>query len=222
MMENAKRKKGAVEMKMPGPDSGIIRFLTKICDLIFLNVVFVLACCTVVCLGAAVTALYRSALELQRERDCTPVRSFLRNLRGDFTASTPAAVLLLADVTLLAVLYRALYAETLLFSPELFVLLCVGAAALTAVLSYLFPLLACFENTFSRHLGNAGRLALANLPVTFFVTAVNLSPVLVAVFLPRFAGQFLAVWLLIGGAAAAWVNLFYLRRIFERQHGCGR
>ena len=87
---------------------------------------------------------------------------------------------------------------------------------LTAVLSYLFPLLACFENTFSRHLGNAGRLALANLPVTFFVTAVNLSPVLTAVFLPRFMGPFLAVWLVIGGAAAAWANLFYLRRIFER------
>lgn len=204
-------------MKMPGPDSGLIRFLTKVCDLIFLNVVFALACCTVVCLGAAVTALYMTVLELRRERDCTPVRDFLRNLRRSFTASTPAAVLLLADITLLAVLHRALYAETLLFSPELFVLLCVGAVALTAVLSYLFPLLACYENTFSRHLCNAGRLALANLPVTFFVTAVNLSPVLAAVFLPRFTGQFLAVWLLIGGAAAAWVNLFYLRGIFERQ-----
>lgn len=203
-------------MKMPGPDSGIIRFLTKICDLIFLNIIFALACCTIVCLGAAVTALYMTALELQRERDCTPVRDFLGNLRRSFTASTPAAVLLLADITLLAVLCRALYAETLLFSPELFVLLCIAAVILTAVLSYLFPLLACFENTFSRHLGNAGRLALANLPVTFFVTAVNLSPVLVFVFLPRLMGPFLAAWLVIGGAAAAWVNLFYLRRIFER------
>lgn len=204
-------------MKMPGPDNGVIRFLTKICDLIFLNIIFALACCTIVCLGAAVTALYMTALELQRERDCTPVRDFLRNLRRCFTASTPAALLLLADVTLLAVLCRALYAETLLFSPELFVALCIGAVALTAVLSYLFPLLACFENAFSKHLGNAARLALANLPVTFFVTAVNLSPVLVFLFLPRFLGPFLAMWLLIGGAAAAWVNLFYLRRVFERQ-----
>lgn len=204
-------------MKMPGPDSGIIRFLTKVCDLIFLNAVFVLAGCTAVCLGAAVTALYMTALELYRERDCAPVRDFLRNLRRCFTASTPAAILLLADVTLLAVLYRALYAGTLLFSPELFVLLCMGAVALTAVLSYLFPLLACFDNSFFRHLGNAARLALANLPVTFFVTAVNLLPFLVPVFLPRFFGPFLAIWLLIGAAASACANLFYLRRIFRRQ-----
>jgi len=203
-------------MKLPGPDSGVIRFLTRICDLIFLNVVFALTSCTVVCLGAAVTSLYMTALELHQEGDCAPVRSFLRNLRRSFTASTPAALLLFADITLLAVLCRALCAETLLFSPELFVLLCMGAVALTAVLSYLFPLLACFENTFSRHIGNAALLALANLPVTFFVTAVNLSPVLVIVFLPRFMGVFLAAWLVIGGAAAAWVNLFYLRRIFQR------
>ena len=108
-------------MNMPGPNSGIARFLTKICDLIFLNVVFILTSCTVVCLGAAVTALYMTAMELYRERDCTPVRDFLRNLRKVFTASTPAAVLLLADLTLLAVLYRVLYAETLLLPPEWFV-----------------------------------------------------------------------------------------------------
>ena len=209
-------------MKLPGPDSGIMRFLTRVCDLIFLNAVFTLACCTVVCLGAAVTALYMTVLALTQEGDRSPVRDFLGNLRRSFTASTPAALLLLADITLLAVLGRVLYAETLLFPPELFVLLCVGAVVLTAVLSYLFPLLACYENSFPRHLGNAGRLALANLPVTFFVTAVNLSPVLVSLFLPRLMGPFLAGWLLIGGAAAAWVNLFYLRRIFERQHGCGR
>lgn len=216
MTKKAGWHKGGARMKMPGPDSGIIRFLTTVCDLIFLNVIFVLACATIVCMGAAVTALYSTVLGMLKESDRTPVRDFLRNLQRVFTASTPAALLLFADIALLAVLYRALYAETLLFSPELFVLLCMGAVALTAVLSYLFPLIACFENRFCRHLGNAARLALANLPVTFFVTAVNLLPVLTAVFLPRFIGPFVAAWLVIGAAGAAWVNLFYLRRIFGR------
>lgn len=203
-------------MNMPGPNSGIARFLTKICDLIFLNVVFILTSCTVVCLGAAVTALYMTAMELYQKRDCTPVRDFLRNLRKAFTASTPAAVLLLADLTLLAVLCRVLYAGTLLFPPELFVLFCISAVILTAILSWLFPLLACFENTFSRHFWNAVRLALARLPITFFITALNLLPILVLLFMPQFFGAFLGVWLLIGAAAGAYGNLFYLRRIFKQ------
>ena len=108
------------------------------------------------------------------------------------------------------------YIHDLLFPPELFVLFCIAAVILTAILSWLFPLLACFENTFSRHFGNAVRLALARLPITFFITAVNLLPILVLLFLPQFLGAFLGVWLLIGAAAGAYGNLFYLRRIFKQ------
>lgn len=202
-------------MKMPGPDSGLARFLTRVCDLMLLNVIFLLACGTVVCLGAAATALYGTALELYREGACTPVRDFLRNLRKSFTASTPGAVLLLADLTLLALLRQAFAVG--LFPPVLTGALCIGAVGLTAVLSWLFPLMACFENTFPRHLGNALRLALANLPVTVFITAVNLLPVLALFLPPRGFGLFLGLWLLIGAAAGAYGNLFYLRGIFGRE-----
>ena len=40
------------------PDSWPIRFLTRVCDLFLLNLVFLFACVTVVCSGTAVTALY--------------------------------------------------------------------------------------------------------------------------------------------------------------------
>ena len=86
---------------------------------------------------------------------------------------------------------------------------------LTALLSYLFPLLARYENTFLDHLGNAVRLALANLPVTVLVTAVNLLPLLICFWIPSALGVVFAFWLLFGFAAGAWVNSFYLNRIFE-------
>ena len=100
-------------------------------------------------------------------------------------------------------------------SPALFVLLAIAAVFLTALLSYLFPLLARYENTFLDHLGNAVRLALANLPVTVLVTAVNLLPLLICFWIPSALGVVFAFWLLFGFAAGAWVNSFYLNRIFE-------
>lgn len=197
------------------PDSWLIRFLTGICDLLFLNIALVLSCCTVVLSGAAATALYSVTLRMMRERDCGPVKEFLRALRGNFLLSSPAAILLFADVTLLAVLRGTLYAETLLMPPALFVLLAIITVFLTALLSWLFPLLARFENTFSRHLGNAVRLALANLPVTFLITTVNLLPILLCMLIPASLGVVFAFWLLFGFAAGAWVNSFYLNRVFE-------
>ena len=85
---------------------------------------------------------------------------------------------------------------------------------LTALLSYLFPLISRYDNTFLRHLGNAARLALANLPVTVLLTAVNLFPLWIGFFVPALWIPVVEFWLLIGASAAAYLNSFYLQRIF--------
>lgn len=201
------------------PDSWLIRFLTRVCDLLFLNIALVLSCCTVVLSGAAVTALYSITLKMMRGQDCDPVKGFLRALRENFLPSSFATILLLADVTLLAVLRGVLYAETLLLPPAFFVLLTILAVFLTALLSYLFPLLARYENTFLNHLSNAVRLSLANLPVTVLMTTVSLLPLLIGLWFPALLGVVFAFWLLFGFAAGAWINSFYLNRIFESREG---
>lgn len=203
------------------PDSLLIRFLTKICDLLFLNIMFVLSCVTIVFSGAAVTSVYAVTLKMIRGQDYAPIKGFLRALRENFLPSFSATILLFLDVTLLAVLRAALYAETLLMPPTLFVLLAIITILLTALLSWLFPLLARFENTFSRHLNNAVRLSLVNLPVTFLLTTVNLLPLLLCLLIPPSLGVVFAFWLLFGFAAGAWVNSFYLNRIFEALQGGG-
>lgn len=197
------------------PDSWLIRLLTRVCDLLFLNIALVLSCCTVVLSGAAVTTLYSITLKMMRGQDCGPVKGFFRALRENFLLSSFAAILLLGDITLLAVLRSVLYAETLVMPPAVFVLLAILSVFLTALLSYLFPLLARFENTVSHHLSNAVRLSLANLPVTVLITTVNLLPLLIGLLFPALLGVVFAFWLLFGFAAGAWINSFYLNRIFE-------
>ena len=197
------------------PDSLFIRFLTKVCDLIILNILFMLMCVTVVFSGTAVTALYTMTFRMIQKKDGPLVKGYFRALRENFIPSVPASICLFVDVTLLAILRKALFAETLLFSPNIFVFLSIAAAFLTAVLSYIFPLLARYENTFRQHLGNAGRLAVVNLPVTVLLTAVNLLPVLLVLFFPQLLGVVAAFWMLIGFSAGAYVNTFYLNRIFN-------
>lgn len=197
------------------PDSWLIRFLTGVCDLLLLNLTLVLSCCTVVLSGAAVTALYSVTLKMVRGRDCDTIKDFFRALRENFLPSSFAAVLLLGDVTLLAILRSVLCADVLLMPPAVFVLLAIIAVFLTALLSYLFPLLARYENTFLSHLGNAALLSLANLPVTILITTVNLLPFLLGLFIPALLGVVFAFWLLFGFGIGAWINSFYLNRIFE-------
>ena len=204
---------------MLNPDGKLVRFLTRMCDLLFLNLAFLVSCLTIVFSGAAVTALYSSVFEMRREKDSPSIKKFFRTVREEFALSALPTMLLFADAALIALLYCALYADVLLFSPVVFVFLAIIAALLTAVLSYLFPLLARYENAVPRHLLNAALLAVANLPVTFLLAVVNLLPILAAVFLRENCGPVLAAWLLIGAAAGAYLNSFYLSRIFKLQGG---
>ena len=198
------------------PDSLLIRFLTKVCDLLFLNIILVLSCATIVFSGAAVTSLYAVTLKMIRGEDYDPIKGYIRAVWNNFILSVPATPLFFVEVMLISVLRTVLYAETLMMSPVLFVLLAIVAVLLTAFLSYLLPLLARFDNTFLQHLGNAARLALANLPVTCLLTVVNLLPLLLCMLFPSLLGVVFAFWLLFGFALGAWVNSFYLNRIFGR------
>lgn len=198
------------------PDSRFVRFLTKVCDLLLLNVLTAFLSLTVIAAGTAIISLYTAVIKMRQEEDSEPISCFLHALRENFSLSVPAAPLLFADLLLLALLRYALIAETLVFSPAAFVFLAIAATFLTALLSYLFPLLARFENTFPRHLANAWRLAAANLPVTFLLVTVNLLPLLLAVFLPGLFQLLAVFWLMIGVAASAYLNSFYLCQIFDR------
>ena len=202
---------------MFGPNSRLIRFLTAVCDLMILNVLFLISCITVVLAGDGAVSLYTVTLRMFRGPEESPGKSFLHSLKRNFLPSVPTALLLLTDMTLLAVLRGVLYAETLLLSPAVFVFLVSAAVFLTALLSYLFPLLARFDNTFPRHLGNAGRLAVAHLPVTFLLTTINLLPVLLPLFFPQLLGVVAAFWMFLGFSTGAWVNSFYLNRIFSEK-----
>lgn len=193
---------GSMEvMGMIRPDSWPIRFLTRLCDLIFLNLFFLLSCATVVFSGTGLTAPYTVALRMVRGKEYAPLKDFVRAARGNFIPSVPATLLLFLDGGLIVYLRFVLYADGLLLPPELFILL------------------AAFDNTFLHHLTNAAKLALANLPVTCLITLVNLLPLALALLFPGLLGQLAAFWLLVGLAAGAFVNSFYLARIFDGRGG---
>ena len=192
----------------------IFSFLGRVCDLLLVNLATVFLCLLVIPSGAAVSALYSVTLKMVRGEERETVKSYLAALKENFTASTPATLLLLLDLGLLAVLYFAWTAETLVLSPAVFFLLCIVAVVITAVLSWLFPLLARYENRFSVHLANACRLSISRLPVTLLITAVHLLPFL-CLLLPESLPYTACFWMLIGFAAGAYLNAVVLRRTFD-------
>lgn len=197
------------------PDNPVIQLLSRVCDLILLSILFSLSCVLVVPAGAAITALYIMTMKMVRNEEGTIVKGYLAALRSSFFYTIPGGAFLLLDAALFFLIVYALFAGILLFSPYLFILLCIAALLLTAWLSWLFPLMARFENRLSRHYRNAAVLSVTQLPITFFMTLVNLLPLLTLLLLPDRTAELIAFWVLIGSGSGAFANSFYLRRVFD-------
>ena len=199
------------------PDSALMRFLTRIADLMILNVLFIVTSLPVVTLGASLTALNFVALRIATDTDRTIVADYFQSFRRDFRQATVIGLLLAALVAVLAAWYFVI--STLVTAPVAqFVLLAlwyVIAFWFAMVALYVFPYLARFEGTTREVLRNARLFSFRHPLAPFAVIVLSGLAAVVTVFSPQAVGYGL-LWLLIGFAALAYLGALLFARVFER------
>lgn len=95
-------------------------------------------------------------------------------------------------------------------------LLAVFALQLAAmVMTFAFPLMARYENTWRNHLKNAMLVAVGHLPRMLLIWAVWAVPVGVSVFIPEVGFYLSIVWVLIGYSSLSYVTALLLRPVFR-------
>ena len=75
-------------MNIFNPDSPIMRFLSRLFDLIVLNALFIICCLPVVTIGASITAMYSVTLKMIRNEECYIVRGFFSSFKKNFKTAT--------------------------------------------------------------------------------------------------------------------------------------
>ena len=65
-------------------DSGIFRFLTRLADLMILNILFIVCCIPIVTIGASVTSLYYVTLKMAVNEEGYIAKAFLKSFRQNF------------------------------------------------------------------------------------------------------------------------------------------
>ena len=197
-------------------DNKVLQVLAVIGDLMVLNLLWILCCLPVVTAGTSTTALYYSLLKMVRKEDTYPAGMFFRAFRQNLKQSIPLTILLLLVCAVLYVDMNVARNTAISFGPLLSILLAVLFVVFAMVASYVFPLLAQFENTIKGTLKNALFMSIWHLPYSVAILLLNMSPVLLAFLSPNLFIKCLGVWLLVGGAGIAYVNSRLFVRIFDR------
>lgn len=197
-------------------DSPLMRFLTKIADLMVLNILFCVTSIPLITIGASWTALYSVTLKMVRDEEGSVSRSYFRSFRQNFRQATLLWLGVLVVLALLVLDIRVLNGMAEGTAPGL---LRVGVEILALlgimVLQYLFPSLARFEASLADTLKNACMMALAHLPKTALMTAAAVGAVWITLIKNTTIAIGLMVWPLIGFALMAFGNSGILRKIFD-------
>ncbi|MBD9221203.1 MAG: DUF624 domain-containing protein [Clostridiales bacterium] len=197
-------------------DSPLMRFLTKIADLMVLNILFCVTSIPLITIGASWTALYSVTLKMVRDEEGSVSRSYFRSFRQNFRQATLLWLGVLVVLALLVLDIRVLNGMAGGTAPGL---LRVGVEILALlgimVLQYLFPSLARFEASLADTLKNACMMVLAHLPKTALMTAAAVGAVWITLINNTTIAVGLMVWPLIGFALMAFGNSGILRKIFD-------
>ena len=198
-------------------DSPLMRGLTRLADIMILNLIFIVTSIPLVTLGASLTALNFTAMRIATGECNSVVEDYFRSFRQNFRQATIIGLLLALFAGALAAWYAVI--PTLGFGNIAeFVLLAIWyviAFNFAVAVLFLFPYLANFEGSTRDVLRNARLLSWRHPFTALAALAVIALSVGVTVFYPQATGYGL-LWLTIGFAGIAVANGHLFTRVFGK------
>lgn len=203
-------------MKLFGYQSKFSRVMESIFNLVLLHFLWMIFSLPIVTIGASTTALYSVTMKIVKNEESYIIKGFWKAFRSNFKQATRLWGILAGAVVWLLVTIRICMSS---FLPVLKAIqLCNAGILLILILAilYVFPLQACYENTWQNTLKNSFYCALRFLPWSVLMAGVIFLPIMITGYLSQIFAVMIFFWLFMGSAVIACVNSFILKRVFEK------
>lgn len=198
--------------KVFGVEGRLFSALTKIFDLLILNIIFLIGCLPIVTIGASLTALYSVTLKMVRDEESNVAKAFWNSYKKNLKQSS------IIWLTVLFILASLLFLAANIskhYSVVLYPLLLLVTVSLLTLL-YVFPLLAKFENSCFHTIKNAFLISLHTVAYSILLFIIT---VLFVAVIPIYFPKLLFIWLFLGFSSSAFVKSFLFEKIFNNYIG---
>lgn len=198
-------------------DNAFFRALSRVADLIILNIAFIICSIPIFTIGASMTAMYYVTLKMAENEEGYVLRTFWRSFRQNFKQATLIWLGMLAAGCVLVLDVLILNGTGSSFAKIFLILIFATIILYCMVLLYVFPLLSRFENKMLTTVRNAFIISLADFPRTLAMLIIIVAAVLLT-FLNAYTFWYgLLVWILCGFSAIAYLNSWlFFRKIFKK------
>ena len=200
-------------MKIFDLDSPLMQFLNKMADLLWLNILTFICCIPIVTIGASLTAMHYMALKMVRNEECYITRGFFKSFKENFRQATLIWLLLLLLFAVLLGDFYIMRNSGMEFSQALQIVITAVGVLVLFTATFVFPVLAKFENTIYRTLKNALIMSILQFPKTIAMLILGIVvPIALYIFVPAAT----PVVFLFGLSVPAFLSALMYNKFFKK------
>lgn len=193
-------------------DSPVMRFLSRVADMVILNLLVMVCCIPIITVGAAYTAMHYVLLKMVRDEEGYLIRGFFKSFVQNFKQATLMWILMLIIVVVFVGDWLIFSYSGVAFPRPLIIGVIAISVIVLMVAVYVFPLLARFDNSIKNTVHNAALLAFANLPRTILMIILYALPFVIGMFS---AYSYLFIFMF-GISVPAYASAWLYSSIFKR------
>lgn len=197
-------------------ETPVFVFLGKLFDLFYLNLLCLICCIPIITIGPSITAMYYCTLKISRKKDSSITRMFFDSFKHNLRQGIGMTLLFIGIILFLLLDIRICNTLEGEFVKYVKAYLGVAILVLAVMISFVFPLLAQFENTTKNFLKYSLLLAFTNFRYTIFIVLLNGVPVILLCLVPKVFLMILPAWMTFGLSLIAFINSKMFVRIFDK------
>lgn len=193
-------------------DSPVMRFLSKVADLMILNIITLICCIPIITIGAAMTGLHYVLLKMVRNEEGYIIRSFFKSFKENFKQATIIWMIILLFFVIFIGDIMIFNYSGITFHIAIKVILIALAILVCMLTAYVFPVLARYDNSVKNTLKNGFLMSILSFPKTILMLILYALPTVALYFIPA---SFPVVFMF-GFAAPAYVAAMLYNGTFKR------
>lgn len=193
-------------------EGSVMSFLSRIADLVWLNILMIICCIPIITAGASITAMYTITIKMVMGEEGYITKGFFKAFKENFKQATILWLIVLVLTVLFYGDYRIITYSGLTFPKIMLILLFAVFLIGYSTYLYLFPMLARYENTTKNVIKNAFLLSMSNFPKTVLIILIQCIP-LVALYLSQ---AVIPLIFLLGGSLVAYISSMLFVTIFKK------
>ena len=197
-------------------DNPIINGLSRVCDIMLLNILWLICSLPIVTIGASTTALYYCMLKINRDSDSGILAMFFKSFRQNLKQGCILTIVFFLSGLFLYVDYQACAIIDGILGIVIRVVIDILLIVWGIMISYAFPMLAQFDNSIKNILKNSLLLGIMHINKTIPVFLVNAIPVMLFWMLPEVFILLIPLFVVFGVSLMALINSRILLKVFEQ------